>query len=139
MIETKENFDFESAAYLGSFLSEFCMLWSAKYFKSLDKYLRNIYQADDPCWDWLNLPLFDSKGPAFWSPFCLFSKNWNPTVHCARVRKLISKWISLTGIMENAILHLPTLVSLDFLPFVMEIIIAGEVTGNPLSGLVLHV
>ncbi len=31
--------------------------------ESLDKYLRYIFLADDPCRDWLNLPYFDSKGP----------------------------------------------------------------------------
>ncbi len=32
-IETKENFDFESAAYHSRFLSEFGILWSAKYLR----------------------------------------------------------------------------------------------------------
>ena len=44
MIETKENFDFESAAYRGSFLSEFCIV-KCQVSESLDKYLRNIFQA----------------------------------------------------------------------------------------------
>ena len=47
--------------------------------ENLDKYLRNIFHSNDPCRDWLNLAVFDSKGPAFWSPFCLFTKICNPT------------------------------------------------------------
>ncbi len=59
--------------------------------ENLDKYLRKIFHSNDPCRDWINLAVFDSKGPTFWSPFCLFKKICNPTVPYARVRKLISK------------------------------------------------
>ncbi len=47
-----------------------------------------------------NLAVFDSKGPAFWSPFCVFTKICNPTVPCARFRKLISKWTLPTWIVK---------------------------------------
>ena len=57
--------------------------------ESLDKYLRLFQADDDSCPDWLNLAVFDSKGPTFWLPFCLFTKICNLTVPCARVHKVI--------------------------------------------------
>ena len=46
--------------------------------ESLDKYLRNIFQADDPCRDWLNLAVFDSKGPVFGRHFVCLPKSLIP-------------------------------------------------------------
>ena len=43
---------FESVAYHGSFLSEFCIIVKCQISECSGKYLRNIFQADDPCRDW---------------------------------------------------------------------------------------
>ena len=107
-------------------------------FESLDKYHRNIFHSNEPCRDWKKISSIWLEGPAFWSPFCLFTKTCNPTAPCARVSKLIPKWTSPTGIVKPLSSVCRLWFSLYFLRFVMTIIIAGEVTGNPLSGLVQH-
>ena len=71
--------------YHGSFLSEFCIIVKCQISKSLDKHHRKIFLADDPCRDWL-FSYFDSKGPALWRSFSLYSKICHLTVLCARVR-----------------------------------------------------
>ncbi len=97
--------------------------------------IRKIFQADDPCRDWLNVAVFDSKGPTFCPPFCVFSKICNPTVLCARVRKLLFQVNFTIWCIESVFSQFSRLVSLDFLRFVMTITIVGEVTGNRLTSL----
>ncbi len=67
----------------------------------------------------------------------MFSKICNPTISSARARKLLFQVNFTNWGSESAFRQLLTLVSLDFLHFVMVIIIgiAGEVTRNPLSDL----
>ncbi len=77
----------------------------------LDKYLRNIFLADDPCRDWLYLLYFDSKGQLSGRHF--------PTVPCARVCKLTSKWTLSTGIVKA-----PSPIFHDWFPLI------SYVTGN---------
>ncbi len=90
-----------------------------------------MFHSNDPCRDWLKLAIFDSIiGTVFWSPFCLFTKICNPAVPSARVRKLLSKLTSPTGIVKTPSSTSRLLVSLDFVRFVMAI--TGEITGNPL-------
>ena len=80
---------------------------------------------------WLERPRF------LVAKFCLFIKICNPTVPCTRVRKLISKWATPTGIVKTPSstcwlwFHLISYV-------LLAIIIAREVTGNPLSDLDDH-
>ena len=62
--------------------------------ESLDKYLGTIFHSNDPCRDWLNLPVFDSKDPAFWSPFCLLPKSVIPQFLAAEFVNWYFKWTS---------------------------------------------
>ena len=86
-----------------------------------------------------SLAVFDSKGAAFWSQFWLFSKICNPTIPCARVHKLLFQVNFANWDRDSTFLHLPTLVLLDFLRFVMSIIIAVEVNGNGMTWLLYMV
>ena len=79
------------------------------------------------------------KAPAFWLPFCLFTKICNSTVPDL-APEFVNWYFNFqvnfaTCGRESAFSHFSHLVSLDFLRFVMAITIAGEVTGNELTGL----
>ena len=65
----------------------------------------------------------------------VLTKISNPTVPCARVRKLIFQVNFVNWDRESVCSHFSSLVSLDFVRFVMAITIAGEVTENMLTGL----
>ena len=98
-IESKENFAFESTAYHSSFLSEFCILCQIS--ESLDKYLRNIFHSNEPCWDWLNFAVFDSTDPFFWSLFCLLTKSVIPQFPVAEFVNWYFKWTSRPGVAKK--------------------------------------
>ena len=106
-------------------------------YESLDKYLRNIFYSNDPCRDSLNLAVFDSKDPRFLvailcrPPICQNLKSHSSM----RQSSLIDKVNFVNWDRESTVSHFSRLVSFDFLRFVMAITIAGEVTGNRLTGL----
>ncbi len=72
-----------------------------------------------------NLVIFDSKGLAFWPPFCMFSKICNPTVRCATVRKLLFQVNFATWSIKRIFSQFSRLVLFDFLRFVMAITPGG--------------
>ena len=130
----EEKFSFRIGSISRQFSLRILHIVKCQISENLDKYLRNIFHSNDPCRDCLNLALFDSKDSAFWPPFC-FDQNLYPTVPCARVRKLIFQVNFVNWDRESVCSHFSSLVSLDFVRFVMAITIAGEVTGNTLTGL----
>ncbi len=76
-MDIHDLFTIQSTKIFGFVLANDHRIFSLNFVKCqmseiLDKYLRKIFLADDPCQDWLIQLHFDSKGPTLWLPFCLF-------------------------------------------------------------------